>query len=88
MRYTSSSWFPLKNFCNGKCHFDYMMGVCKWHGVKDALTGTIIRPMETVFWNRTLGNITIGLQNYLKVRKDPLYADKMKSLELPDNIKV
>jgi len=88
MRYTSSSWFPLKNFTKTGCEKDWMVGCCQWKGVKDALTGRGLKWLETVFWNRSMGNLSIGLQDYLKAREDPKMQPQLERLGLPLDIKI
>lgn len=85
-----SSWFPLKKFTKAGCHFDWMMGVTKFAGVKDFLfpAKTIVKN-ETVLWNRTL-NANISLESYREVQetKDPDLVKKCEEVGLPLDVRV
>lgn len=90
MRFTESSWFPLKNFTRMGCHFDWMMGVTRFKGVKDFLKPSrTIKPNETVFWNRTLGaNVSLETYNEIRNGSDPDAVRKCKEIGLPLDIRV
>ena len=90
MNYTSSSWFPLKNFTKSNCHKDYMVGVSKWKCKDYLYPDKTINPYDTVIWNRSLGNISISLQNYhdaIKSNNEDV-MNKMKEINLPFDIKM
>jgi len=85
-----SSWFPLKNFTKAGCHFDWMMGVTKFKGVRDFLDPLKIIPKNsTVFWNRTL-NANVALETYerVKEKQDPKDIKKCEEIGLPLDINV
>lgn len=52
MNYTSSSWFPLKNFTKSHVHKDWSVGPTHFNSFKDIITGKTIKKYSTVFWNR------------------------------------
>ena len=90
MKFNSSSWFPLKNFTRSPCHFDWMLGVTRFRGVRDFLDPMrTIRPNETVLWNRTL-DANISLDTYRRVRasRDPDAVGKCRRLGLPLDARV
>ena len=86
----SSSWFPLKRFTKSRCHFDWMLGVTKFKGVRDFLfpAKTIVMD-ETVLWNRTL-NANISLESYRKAQEtnDPELVKKCEEVGLPMDVRV
>ena len=84
-----NTWIPLKNFTKSLCHSDWQLGVGTWN-VKDSLTGDLVKPFETIFWNKTFGNATVSLTNYNKAIKNgnQNIISKMKSLGLPLDIKI
>lgn len=90
MKFNSSSWFPLKNFTKSSCHFDWMLGVTKFRGVKDFMDPSkTISPMETVLWNRTLNaNIALSTYNKLKSSTDETVKSKFHSIGLPLDVRV
>ena len=85
-----SSWFPLKNFTKTGCHFDWMMGVTKFRGVRDFLDPLKIIPTNaTVFWNRTLGaNVALDTYQEAVRKKDPEVLKKCEEIGLPLDIDV
>lgn len=88
--YNNSSWFPLSRFTKQGCHFDWMMGVTKFFGVKDFLfPNKTIMKNDTVFWNRTL-KANISLESYQEVQmsKDPELLKKCEKIGLPMDIRV
>lgn len=87
MNYTSSSWFPLKNFTKSPLHKDWMLGATKWKGLVDSVTGKPLKHLETVFWNRTL-NANVSYEEYRRVRNDPAFTDRLTELGLPLDIRV
>ena len=89
MRYTNTSWFPLKNFCKKPIHRDYMLGANKYRGLKDSITGQAIKYLETVFWNRTL-NVNVKLDTYNSILSsgDIEGLNKLNELGLSDDIKI
>lgn len=90
MRFNSSSWFPLRNFTKSSCHFDWMLGVTKFKGVKDFLNPKkTITPMETVLWNRTLNaNIALSTYNEMKNSTDETIKSKFHEIGLPLDVRV
>ncbi len=85
-----SSWFPVKGLTASGCHFDWMMGITKFKGVKDFLMpGKTIPVMETVFWNRTLGaNIALSTYNEVRSTKDPELVKRCEEIGLPLDLKI
>lgn len=90
MNYTSTSWFPLKNFTRSQVHHDWSVGATKFDRFKDVITGKTIRKFSTVFWNREKHNATITLETYQNIIKsgDQEGLKKLKELELPTDIKL
>lgn len=90
MRFNNSSWFPLKNFTKSSCHFDWMLGVTRFKGVKDFLDpNKTIKPMETVLWNRTLNaNIALSTYNEMRSTSDEMIKGKFKEIGLPLDVRV
>lgn len=90
MNYTSSSWFPLKNFTKSPVHGDWSVGPTHFNSFKDIITGKTIKKYSTVFWNREKHNATLTLETYQNIIKsgDQEGLKKLKELELPTDIKV
>ena len=89
INYTSSSWFHLYKFKVGEglCDFDHMLGATKFKNCKDFLTGEKIKQFTTVIWSRKF-NINIILENYLKLKSNPKYQDKLASINLTCDLKL
>lgn len=90
MRFNNSSWFPLKNFTKSACHFDWMLGVTRFKGVKDFMNPSkTIGVMETVLWNRTLNaNISLNTYNEMKNTTDENIKKKFHEIGLPLDVRV
>jgi hypothetical protein len=89
LNFTGSSWFPAWKFTKSNCHRDFMLGVAK-KGGRDYLDGSYVAPYTTVFWNRSLGNISIAYETYRRAvdGNDEEMTRKLKSIGLPLDIRL
>ena len=85
----TSSWFPLYKFKVGEglCDRDYMLGATIFKDCKDFLTGKKIKQYTTIIWSRKF-NVNIQLENYLKLKNDKNYIQKLMDISLTCDLKL
>lgn len=89
LNFTKTSWFPAWKFTKSECQRDFMVGVSK-RGGRDYLDSSYITPYTTVFWNRSLGDISIAYETYRRAvdENDEEMTGKLKSIGLPLDIRL